>query len=599
MKRSMSVNELRRALLLMVPLGSCALGGVPANLEVVSTSPARHALAAPIAPRISITFDRAVNRATVNEHTVRVFGRWSGPLVASFTYSNSDLTVTAAGNRPFTAGDLITVYLSDGLAAADGSPMRAAGYTYQFWTRTRQASMSFSEVDTFTNRINNAQTRIYGAAAVDLNSDGWLDLTTINEVSNDVRVFLNTGDAIEPYSAMLAPHPISHEASPNDTGDFNNDGKADVCTAATFTSTVWILLGNGNGTFAAPGQEIDVPDAPHGIAVLDVEGDGDTDIATANTGGNNVAILLNNGSGVFTSGPTFEGGGSGEYALGAGDMNNDGILDLVVGAISSQRVIVHLGNGNGTFTQQPFQSAGGQVWMIALGDVNEDGNLDVSTANSFSNSGSILLGNGDGTLGAPAVVATAGHTPATDLGDLDGDGDQDWVLSSYGGQNWRMYTNNGSGSFTFGLEFPAPNNPSCAIFLDFDNDRDMDLVLTDEIADVLITQRNGSIAPIGDFATDGDVDASDFAQFSSCFTGEDVFGYAGPCELGDFDGDGDIDCSDYDQFSDAWTAGGDPPAMEQCVPPIPAASTWGLVVLALLTMSAGTIVLKPASTLRL
>ena len=123
-------------------VGSAAMGGVPASLEVVSTSPVRHALAAPIAPRISIAFNRAVNRNTVNAGTVRVFGRWSGPVIGTFSYSNGDETLTIAGNRPFTAGDLVTVYLSEGLAAADGSSMRGAGYTFQFWTRTRQASMN-------------------------------------------------------------------------------------------------------------------------------------------------------------------------------------------------------------------------------------------------------------------------------------------------------------------------------------------------------------------------------------------------------------------------------------------------------------------------
>ena len=36
---------------------------------------------------------------------------------------------------PDTAGDLVTVYLSHDLRAADGSLLRAAGYSFQFMTR--------------------------------------------------------------------------------------------------------------------------------------------------------------------------------------------------------------------------------------------------------------------------------------------------------------------------------------------------------------------------------------------------------------------------------------------------------------------------------
>jgi hypothetical protein len=97
----------------------------------------------------------------------------------------------------------------------------------------------------------------------------------------------------------------------------------------------------------------------------------------------------------------------------------------------------------------------------------------------------------------------------------------------------------------------------------------------------------------GDFDNDGDVDEDDFDAFQQCFSGPDN-PFAPDCEAGDFDGDGDIDCDDWEQFCQAWTAGGSPPELSQCPrqQPIPAVSEWGIAVMTLLTLAAGTLVFR-------
>ncbi len=98
----------------------------------------------------------------------------------------------------------------------------------------------------------------------------------------------------------------------------------------------------------------------------------------------------------------------------------------------------------------------------------------------------------------------------------------------------------------------------------------------------------------GDLDEDLDVDGTDFTAFEACFTGSGGQLTAG-CEPGDFDGDADIDCLDWEAFQAAWTAPGDPPVLPACIgsPPIPAVSAWGLAVMVLLVLSAGTLVLRP------
>ena len=64
-----------------------------------------------------------------------------------------------------------------------------------------------------------------------------------------------------------------------------------------------------------------------------------------------------------------------------------------------------------------------------------------------------------------------------------------------------------------------------------------------------------NLGDCGDFDNDGDVDLSDFSQFSLCFGGANN-PPAGSCPIGidaDFDNDGDVDLSDFSVFSLCFT----------------------------------------------
>jgi hypothetical protein len=470
---------------------SMAAPGLAAGLQVVGLDPPRNRSAA-VTTRVSVTFDRAVLQSSITPATFRVFGRRSGTASGTYLFLDGGKTVVFQPSHRFSAGEIVVVNLSHDITAVDMTKLRSAGYAYQFGTRTEPSLRVFREIDAMSNRTGGAQTRIYGALACDFNGDRFLDLGTVNEVSADVRVFLNRADGTGLFDDFLDPTPIGIEASPNESGDFNNDGKVDACIAATDSGSVWILLGAGDGTFSSV-KEIPVGDEPHGITALDVDGDGDLDVVNANNGSDNLSLMINQGNGTFASPSFFDGGVTGEYGLTSADMNSDGITDLVVAGRDGEQIRTLLGNGNGTFTPAgPATSSGGATWVVVVDDVNGDGHLDATVANSFSNNGAVLIGHGDGTFAAPDIMPVGAHTVSTDLGDLDGDGDVDWVLSSFGGGFWRIYTNDGTGHFTFDQEITAPSNPSCSILYDADNDGDLDLALTDEIADLIVLMENES-----------------------------------------------------------------------------------------------------------
>ena len=126
-----------------------------------------------------------------------------------------------------------------------------------------------------------------GAVASDLNGDGLRDIVVATRVGRQVDVFINRGG----FAFGAASIPLDRAALDVTVADLNRDGRGDLIVAAgteggnfewSFSDgRVLVMLGNGNGTFGAPGS-YDVPPAPIAIVAGDFNRDGMLDVATAN-----------------------------------------------------------------------------------------------------------------------------------------------------------------------------------------------------------------------------------------------------------------------------------------------------------------------------
>ncbi|TLY46615.1 MAG: VCBS repeat-containing protein [Nitrospirae bacterium] len=324
-------------------------------------------------------------------------------------------------------------------------------------------------------------------AAGDFNSDGKPDLAVANSGSTTVSVLLGNGDgtfqAKRDFAAGGEPWSVG-------VGDFNSDGKLDLAVANTAANTVSVLLGNGDGTFpAAPFYG--VGSNPQSIAMGDFNSDGKRDLAVANAGSNTVSILLGNGDGTFQAAQAFA-AGSGPVSVVARDFNGDGNLDLAVADYGSNNdssnatvdttVSVLLGNGDGTFQAARTFEAGSGPYALAVGDFNRDGKLDLAVADlgpSTQRAGtvSVLLGNGDGTFQVARTFAVGNTIWSVAVGDFNGDGKLDLAVPDGGANSVSVLLGNGDGTFQATQSFPVGTSPVYVAVGDFNGDRVQDLAV--------------------------------------------------------------------------------------------------------------------------
>lgn len=305
-------------------------------------------------------------------------------------------------------------------------------------------------------------------AAADLNHDGKTDLV-VGTNNSTLEVILGNGDG-----TLAAPVPYAAKTNDVMLTDLNGDGFVDV------VQTVQVFLGKGDGTLSAP---VDFAGCGRVEVAADFNRDGRTDVASLQPaqGNNHLCFFAGPGDGTLGAPSVSQLMPVGTYlSVATADLNGDAKLDLVIdcegfpACDGAAKVMVVLGNGDGTF--QPAiasaQLGGGVHFSLAVDDFNGDGKVDVAVPNA------IALGTGDGHLGTFASLGVDARVIVA--ADFDGDGKVDLATVEPMSQTLRILKGKGDGTFEAPMTIATPGLGVCLIVADLNGDGLPDLVTADD-----------------------------------------------------------------------------------------------------------------------
>jgi hypothetical protein len=238
-----------------------------------------------------------------------------------------------------------------------------------------------------------------------------------------------------PYAGFAAPRKLFTGYLPTAVvqGDFNGDGKQDVAISNGGDNTIYVYLGNGDGTLGVPEVLYTTGQSPVWLAAASLRKNGPVDLIAVDGDSNGVEVFFGNGNGSFQPGAKVASLPQSPTFVVAADFNKDGFVDLAVGLTidplsTEPQFEVLLGNGAGAFSTHllppPVENPGDSpipTGWLAAGDLNKDGYPDVVATVAFGGATSYL------NQGGAAFVSKSGFGPedgavTVELADTDGDG---------------------------------------------------------------------------------------------------------------------------------------------------------------------------------
>jgi len=366
---------------------------------------------------------------------------------------------------------------SDSGSGADGGAVadRDAGQPW-FEERAASAGITFRHRNGATGKFYFPEMNGGGAAVLDFDDDGWLD------------IFFAQSGKVDAAPGEIYPHGLFHN---------RGDGSFEDVTEHSGLAT------GGYGM---------------GVTAGDYDNDGRTDLYIANVGAN--ILLRNEGGGHFRD-VTSEAGVAGDvWSSGAcfSDYDSDGDLDIYVcnyvywSIATDKQCFEESGRrtycgpqsynapvpdqlfrneGDGTFSDVSEEAGISVAFGNALGvvsaDFNGDGRIDFFVANDRSHD-QLWINQGHGKLRDDALMAgcavdrdgTARAGMGVDAGDVDNDGDLDLIVVNLHGEFDGFYRNEGryfvEETTSVGIGLVTRGYTRFGVgFADFDNDGDLDL----------------------------------------------------------------------------------------------------------------------------
>ena len=355
----------------------------------------------------------------------------------------------------------------------------------------------------------------------DFNGDGEMDFIVANGLTSDLWLYLGNGDGtfqipqIIPLSKGLSPVGLA-------AASLRNNGILDVVIAESDSSTVGVLLGNGDGTFGYE-TEYALPEPPQSVVIDDFNHDGrldivavmDTTVDVTTTESPWIALLAGDGKGNFaapilTSSPPGTGILSTAWNIASGDVNGDGFPDLLITGPGNENSQIWLNNHDGTFTAGEIILENGPFDSLLdgrLADVNGDGCLDAVVADVFTE---VWVAQGDcsGHFGARVPFYMGVNNAAVRVADVNGDGKLDIVTSAFAGfagTTTEMFGSNsisvalgdGKGNFGTARQYVGTGQSYSIATADFTGTGKLDVVTAESDSDTVTLYANDGTGDFG------------------------------------------------------------------------------------------------------
>ena len=316
------------------------------------------------------------------------------------------------------------------------------------------------------------------ALTADVNRDGRLDIVASDTTHSIVRTLYGRGNGTFEASVELVRRSDPLIA----TSDFNRDGVLDLVTAQFPTLTV--TLGGTSGSFAQPtnyevGSE---GNSTQLFATGDVNGDGNSDLVVLggqpNGSTRDLWVLLGRGNGSFAAAsPTFLPVGERPLVLELKDVNGDGRDDLLTDR-SDTRIVVFTADANGALQLHAEYDISDNVRDVSIADYTGDGVVDLALPSPAQSGVTVLVGHGDGTFGSETEYGQSGRPGGLAAGDINGDGSADFVTANPSGHTVSVRLGNGQGGFASSREYSVGSHPDAVALGDFNRDSVLDLVVS-------------------------------------------------------------------------------------------------------------------------